>query len=499
MPAAATAAQSIVPPVCCHFDTSGPMNRPVPIVLGLRWGGLPVAGGAVGLVATAGAGAPAHRCRGGRRRWGTRQPDAARGEGARTRGTVPSVSAHGGCSSAGRARPAGRRVGGVAAVVDTHHERPDPVGRRRHPAAPHHPHQRQAARAGGQQADPVLRDRGHGRGRHHRHRHHRGRHPGRDHDRGGRRLRLGRPGHLHRPGRPAGAGPLRAHRPGLPRRRRLRDVPGRQHAAAGPGRVHRPLRGGPASRPRAHPGRRHRRARRPDPAVPGARPAALRCGRGRRRGPRGPPGREARGPAVEPGPGGRVPVHPGHPRGRGRHRALRRGASWRSPTPSSGSSTRATGCATRWSTAGGSTPARRIRCSRATAGCSRRSSPASTASWTTTPRSTAGWSSRRAPSSSTPPCGARPSSAPGTRLVNSYIGPFTAVANDCEIVDSEIEQSVVLEHSRIIGVPRLSDSLMGKYVEVRRSSARPRRHPPHAGRPLQRRARVARSSRPPLA
>jgi glucose-1-phosphate thymidylyltransferase len=61
----------------------------------------------------------------------------------------------------------------------------------------------------------------------------------------------------------------------------------------------------------------------------------------------------------------------------------------------------------------------------------------------------------------------------GTRLVNSYVGPFTAVANDCEIVDSEIEHSVVLEHSKIIGVPRLTDSLIGKFVEVRRSTMRP--------------------------
>jgi glucose-1-phosphate thymidylyltransferase len=60
-----------------------------------------------------------------------------------------------------------------------------------------------------------------------------------------------------------------------------------------------------------------------------------------------------------------------------------------------------------------------------------------------------------------------------TRLVNSYVGPFTAVANDCEIVDSELEHSVVLEHSRIIGVPRLTDSLIGRYVEIIRSGQRP--------------------------
>jgi glucose-1-phosphate thymidylyltransferase len=61
-----------------------------------------------------------------------------------------------------------------------------------------------------------------------------------------------------------------------------------------------------------------------------------------------------------------------------------------------------------------------------------------------------------------------------SRIVNSYVGPFTAVADDCEIVDSEVEHSVVLERSRIIGVPRLFDSLIGREVEVRRSGTLPR-------------------------
>jgi glucose-1-phosphate thymidylyltransferase len=60
-----------------------------------------------------------------------------------------------------------------------------------------------------------------------------------------------------------------------------------------------------------------------------------------------------------------------------------------------------------------------------------------------------------------------------TRLDHAYVGPFTAVANDCEIIDSEIEHSVVLEHSRIVGVPRLTDSLVGKHVEVVRSGQKP--------------------------
>ncbi|MEY2447219.1 MAG: glucose-phosphate thymidylyltransferase [Acidimicrobiaceae bacterium] len=60
-----------------------------------------------------------------------------------------------------------------------------------------------------------------------------------------------------------------------------------------------------------------------------------------------------------------------------------------------------------------------------------------------------------------------------TRIVDSYIGPFTAVAEDCEIIDSEVEHSVILEHSRIVGVPRLTDSLIGRHVEVLRSGERP--------------------------
>ena len=60
-----------------------------------------------------------------------------------------------------------------------------------------------------------------------------------------------------------------------------------------------------------------------------------------------------------------------------------------------------------------------------------------------------------------------------TRVVNSYIGPFTSIYFDCEIINTEIEHSVVLEESTISGVTRIADSLIGKKVEVRRSETRP--------------------------
>jgi glucose-1-phosphate thymidylyltransferase len=61
-----------------------------------------------------------------------------------------------------------------------------------------------------------------------------------------------------------------------------------------------------------------------------------------------------------------------------------------------------------------------------------------------------------------------------TKVVDSFIGPFTSVYHDCEVVASEIEHSVVLAQSRIADIPRIEDSLVGRQVEVTRSAERPR-------------------------
>ena len=61
-----------------------------------------------------------------------------------------------------------------------------------------------------------------------------------------------------------------------------------------------------------------------------------------------------------------------------------------------------------------------------------------------------------------------------TRIVNSFVGPYSSVADDCEIVDSELDHSVVLDGSRIEGVGPIADSLIGKEVEVVRTEERPR-------------------------
>jgi len=64
-----------------------------------------------------------------------------------------------------------------------------------------------------------------------------------------------------------------------------------------------------------------------------------------------------------------------------------------------------------------------------------------------------------------------------TRIVNSYVGPYTAIYHDVLIEDSEIEHSIVLEHSHIVDIPqRIEDSLIGRNVEIKRSPLKPKAH-----------------------
>jgi glucose-1-phosphate thymidylyltransferase len=60
-----------------------------------------------------------------------------------------------------------------------------------------------------------------------------------------------------------------------------------------------------------------------------------------------------------------------------------------------------------------------------------------------------------------------------TRIVDSYIGPYTSVYHDCEIRSTELEHSIVLAESRITDLSRVTDSLIGKQVVVGRGQARP--------------------------
>ncbi len=61
-------------------------------------------------------------------------------------------------------------------------------------------------------------------------------------------------------------------------------------------------------------------------------------------------------------------------------------------------------------------------------------------------------------------------------ITDSYIGPFTSIAERCRIIRSEIEFSIVLCDSSITGVRRIEASLIGRAVEVTPAPAVPAAH-----------------------
>ena len=63
----------------------------------------------------------------------------------------------------------------------------------------------------------------------------------------------------------------------------------------------------------------------------------------------------------------------------------------------------------------------------------------------------------------------------GSSIVDSYVGPFTAIDSSVEVRGSEIEHSIVLAGSSIIDLDaRLEGSLLGRDVRLARSSGMPK-------------------------
>ncbi len=55
---------------------------------------------------------------------------------------------------------------------------------------------------------------------------------------------------------------------------------------------------------------------------------------------------------------------------------------------------------------------------------------------------------------------------PGCVIENSFIGPFTSIGPNVSIQQSEIEYSIVLEGSSIVGAGRIDHSLIGRNVQI---------------------------------
>jgi len=63
----------------------------------------------------------------------------------------------------------------------------------------------------------------------------------------------------------------------------------------------------------------------------------------------------------------------------------------------------------------------------------------------------------------------------GARLVDAYVGPYTAVSKDCLIQNAEVEHSILLAGSSVRDLDgRMESSLLGRNVSVRRDGRSPR-------------------------
>ncbi|MEV7006443.1 glucose-1-phosphate thymidylyltransferase [Streptosporangium sp. NPDC051022] len=63
-----------------------------------------------------------------------------------------------------------------------------------------------------------------------------------------------------------------------------------------------------------------------------------------------------------------------------------------------------------------------------------------------------------------------------TKIISSYVGPFTSIGSRCVVANAEIDYSIVLDGSSVHGVSRISHSLIGRNVEVSRAAGVPNTH-----------------------
>jgi glucose-1-phosphate thymidylyltransferase len=58
---------------------------------------------------------------------------------------------------------------------------------------------------------------------------------------------------------------------------------------------------------------------------------------------------------------------------------------------------------------------------------------------------------------------------------HAFVGPFTAIDHDCVVARAEIENSILMDSSRITDVrDRISDSLIGRFVDIHQSPPSPK-------------------------
>lgn len=61
-------------------------------------------------------------------------------------------------------------------------------------------------------------------------------------------------------------------------------------------------------------------------------------------------------------------------------------------------------------------------------------------------------------------------------IENSYLGPYTSIGDDCRIINTEIEGSVIMQGTQIQNSLRIIDSVIGRDVKIKDNSRPPEGH-----------------------
>lgn len=59
-------------------------------------------------------------------------------------------------------------------------------------------------------------------------------------------------------------------------------------------------------------------------------------------------------------------------------------------------------------------------------------------------------------------------------IKDSYIGPYTSIGNDCEIINSEVEDSVVMDGAKLINAGNVVDSMIGRGAIIEKNKSLPK-------------------------
>ena len=58
-------------------------------------------------------------------------------------------------------------------------------------------------------------------------------------------------------------------------------------------------------------------------------------------------------------------------------------------------------------------------------------------------------------------------------IKDSYVGPYTSIGSNCEIKNSEVEDSIVMDGAKLINAGNIFDSMIGRGAVIEKNKSLP--------------------------